>query len=229
MVVINLIMEGNPPQGVLNDNANLMTNTVVLRQSLNNFYQRLLGRTDIRVVVDLGANKNSSVYKYARNKEDNTYLYVDLDAPSTDISQWFTAKQQAAAGKGLSFDQASDADHVFFMIQEMEAWFLKQPSCIETWASEKGYCREHNDEVLEQHSLIRGKDIEQIAKPSDKLGDIIKHFYVELKKDGVKGKKVKYNKMKSAPGLIDALNVVDLLQVDAQLSQFKVCLENKTT
>ena len=214
-------MEGAPPQTVLNTSAMLMNTTNVLRQSLNCFFRRLLNRSDIQVAVDLGANKNSSVYKYARNKTADTYLYVDLDAPASGIARWFTDKQNAAAAKGLAFSQENDEGHVFFMIQEMEAWFLKQPLCIVTWAKAKGYFREHSNEVLPEHPLIKGKDIESIVKPSGKLADIIKHFYVEVKGDGSKGKKVKYHKMKSAPGLLDAIDTDSLVSIDTQLARFK--------
>lgn len=224
MVRITLIMEGAPAQTVLNASATLMNNANVLRQSLNGFFQRLLKRSDIQVAVDLGANKNSSVYKYAREKTADTYLYVDLDGSSDTIPQWFDNKQKAALTRGLAFCQDSDEDHVFFMIQEMEAWFLKQPLSIETWARQSGYIREHCEEELSNHSLIKGKDIESIPKPSDKLRDIIKHFFVEKNVDGSKGKKVKYHKMRSATGLLDSVDVDALVAVDYQLSRFKSTL-----
>lgn len=226
MVIVNLIMEGASPTGVLNSSAMLMDNTSVFRQSLNKFFQRVLNRSDIRVVVDMGANKNSAVYKYARNKNAETFLYVDLDAPAGSIPQWFSLMEKETTRKGVTFSEVADCDKVFFMIQEMEAWFLKQPVCIERWASTKGYIRDHSDEDIGLHSLIRGKDIESIGKPSDKLALIIRHFFSEQDNAGKKGRKVKYHKLKSAPGLIDALSAETLLSEDKQLRRFKAILSS---
>ncbi len=104
---------------------------------------------------------------------------------------------------------------VFFMVQEMEAWFLKQPGCIERWRIEEEYERKHPDENIAEHSLIRGKDIESIRKPSDKLRTLIKKYISDGKKS------VKYGKLASAPGLLDNLDVATLLPLDRELQRFK--------
>ncbi|MDO7873534.1 DUF4276 family protein [Hymenobacter sp. ASUV-10] len=46
-------------------------------------------------------------------------LLVDLDGPSASRTAWLAAKKLT-----------SHADHIFFMVQKMEAWFLAQPKLL---------------------------------------------------------------------------------------------------
>ena len=104
--------------------------------------------------------------------------------------------------------------YIFFMVQEMEAWFLKQPDCLNRWAESVGYDRKSSELDIADHSLIRGKNIEEIAKPSEKLAILIKRFFC-------KGSKaIKYGKLKHAPQLLDSLNVDLILPLDSELQRF---------
>ena len=51
-------------------------------------------------------------------------------------------------------------------------------------------------------------------KPSEKLKIIMKRFFVKNKKAA------KYGKLKTAPGLLDALNVTALISLDDELRRF---------
>jgi hypothetical protein len=50
---------------------------------------------------------------------DHVLLLVDLDGPSATRTAWLAAKKLT-----------SHTDHIFFMVQKMEAWFLAQPTLL---------------------------------------------------------------------------------------------------
>ena len=63
-------------------------------------------------------------------------------------------------------------------------------------------------------SLIKGKDIELISKPSVKLALIMRRFFF-------KGSKAaKYGKLKTSPQLLDSLDIDSLLPLDLELQRF---------
>ncbi len=108
------------------------------------------------------------------------------------------------------------------MIQEMEAWLLKQPDAIEGWAKSRNYKHFTNRGHVSTHYHIAGKDIEQISKPSEKLKDILKQTFQsdKLRKNG-KAKGVEYGKLKTAPSMLRYINVPQLVSCDAELSRFR--------
>ena len=107
------------------------------------------------------------------------------------------------------------------MIQEMEAWFLKQPDCLERWGAAQGYTRMKNETAIADDNQIAGKDIESLSEPSKIVGIIIQRYFERALPDGQK-KKVKYGKLKSAPAIIDHLDEHALVAVDEELHRFKV-------
>ena len=122
---------------------------------------RLLGREDIRITVGFG-------YRNAAKRfvEDNSYnyLFVDSDTPKVQIKGWFEKLKTENMNKPILIPLERQ-DDVFFMVQEMEAWFLKQPECFEKWAKIEGYVKSDSSDIR-NHSLIRNINIEDIAKPS---------------------------------------------------------------
>ena len=110
---------------------------------------------------------------------------------------------------------------MFFMIQEMEAWFLKQPDCLERWGAAQGYTRTNADTAIAADNQIAGKDIESLSKPSRIVGVIVQRYFERTLPDGKK-KKVKYGKLKSAPSIIDNLDEQSLVTIDKELFRFKV-------
>ncbi len=99
-------------------------------------------------------------------------------------------------------------DHVSFWIQEMEAWFLKQPESIELWAEDEGLTRKKGPETpLSEHPSIRDKDIEHLQqKASFLMGVILRQVFApqEKAKKSATGKvrDLKYGKLRHAPGII---------------------------
>jgi hypothetical protein len=204
MVEISLIVEG----GDISNNIDALTanNTESLRQALNKFFTRLLGRDDISIKLNLGGGNKNAVKMFLNDTSHKTILFVDSD--HLDTNKWYNEDMK-------DFNISDDKkEYIFFMIQEMEAWFLKQLNCLDIWAEKEGYNRKQEGDIS-QHSLLKNKNIEEIKKPSDKLATILKVYFEK------KGKPAKYGKLKTAPALLDALDTSSLLPLDNELQRFK--------
>lgn len=215
MVNLNIIVEG----GTFDQNAGDETfnNVESFRESLNKFFTRLLKRDDISVRVDVGAGYRNAAKTFVKKAKDH-YLYVDSD--DKDTNKWFDRLGNKDPNKAIIIP--TDAkDKVFFMIQEMEAWFLKQPECLERWGHEQGYTRKQPEKAIAADNQIAGKDIESLSKPSKITGVIVKRYFERTLPDGKK-RKVEYGKLKSAPAIIDQLDEQALATVDKELYRFKV-------
>ena len=64
------------------------------------------------------------------------------------------------------------------------------------------------------------KNIEDISKPSQKLGIILKHYFIK------NNKSAKYGKLKTAPALLDALKTSALKPLDNELQRFCQFINN---
>lgn len=204
MVEISLIVEG----GDISNNIDALTanNTESLRQALNKFFTRLLSRDDISIKLNLGGGNKNAVKMFLNDTSHKTILFVDSD--HLDTNKWYNEDMK-------DFNIPEDKkEYIFFMIQEMEAWFLKQLNCLDIWAEKEGYNRKQEGDIS-QHSLLKNKNIEEIKKPSDKLTTILKVYFEK------KGKPAKYGKLKTAPALLDALDTSSLLPLDNELQRFK--------
>lgn len=215
MVNLNIIVEG----GTFDPNAGdeTFSNVEALRESLNKLFTRLLKREDISVRVDVGAGYRNAAKMFLKNATDQ-YLYVDSD--NSDTSKWFDKLNHPDPSKAIIIS-AEAKDKVFFMIQEMEAWFLKQPECLDRWGKTQGYKRVKDDIKISEDNQIDGKDIESLSKPSQILGVIVQRFFERTLPNGKKIK-VKYGKLKSAPSIIDELDEDALVSIDKELYRFKV-------
>ncbi|MBR5822785.1 MAG: hypothetical protein IKY67_01420 [Paludibacteraceae bacterium] len=216
-MVVNVFVEG----GVINGNVDATTsnNSEALREELNRFIQRALGRDDISIVV-----KKCSGYKEALKEfikaTDDSYLYVDLDRKPELRDEWFSS----LLDDGIEIPQKK-TDHISFWIQEMEAWFLKQPEAIELWADDESLIRKPGQNLpLSEHPSIKDKDIEHLQhKASFLLGVILRQVYApqeKVKSASGKVRDLKYGKLRHAPGIIAHLNPVDLISKDIELKSF---------
>ena len=217
MVRLHVIVEGGVP--AVNVEAETSNNVEALRESFHQFFNRLLGRDDLDVVVEVGYGNRNAVKMFIAAQGDSC-LYVDSDRPSSELQGWFDEMANGNPQMPLVVP-VDKRQHVYFMIQEMEAWFLKQPESIDRWASANGYQRRHahKDESISGHSLVRGKDVETINKPSVVVATLVKAFFE--KEAGGRIKSARYGKLKTAPAMLDALDVNDLLGRDGELARFK--------
>lgn len=219
-MVVNVYVEG----GIINGNVDATTinNSEALREELHRFMQRALNRNDISVVV-----KKCSGYKEAAKQfinaaqEEENYLYVDLDRKPELRNEWF----KSLSDDGLVISQGK-TDHVIFWIQEMEAWFLKQPEAIELWAEDEGLKRKPGqNSPLYEHPSIKNKDIEHLQqKASYLMGVILRQVFAPQEKgrksSSGKVRDLKYGKLRHAPGIIAHLNPSDLISKDNELKSF---------
>lgn len=215
MVNLNIIVEGGTLDPNVSDDT--FNNVEALRESLNKLFSRLLKRDDISVRVDIGAGYRNAARMFVKHAA-NHYLYVDSDDVDTD--RWFDKLDNPDPNKAIVIP-ADAKDKVFFMIQEMEAWFLKQPECLDRWGKAQGYIRQKRGIEIAADNQIAGKDIEGLSKPSRIVGVIVQRYFERVLPNG-KPQKVKYGKLKSAPGIIDQLNEQALVAVDKELLRFKV-------
>lgn len=216
MVRLSLIVEG----GVYPNNVSVETanNVESLRQSLHKFFIRVLGREDIAITIFMGAGNRNAARQFVES-DAVLGLFVDSDFPPEEKYRWFD-KLVNEEHPELTIKVPEDRiPFVFFMIQEMEAWFLKQPDCLERWAMSEGYSRKDAHLPIAGHSVIRGKDIELISKPSEKLAIIMKRFFFKNKKAA------KYGKLRTAPLLLDGLDVPALVRSDTELQRFRAIVK----
>ena len=211
MVTVTLFLEGGAPLAQQKANVAIAENAETLRKSLHLFFKRLLSRDDISIVLQLKSNCRSAAMSFAA-ATDCVYLYIDSDCFPDSVDDWIDRYNENGDELQLSEEQKK---RIFFMVQEMEAWFLKQPECLERWAHDENYIRLHTEQSIAEHSLLKNKNIENIRKPSNVTSTLVKHFY---KKPN--GNKVKYGKMKSAPGILNHIDVGNLLPIDAELQRF---------
>lgn len=217
MVRLNLIIEG----GVYADSVSVETanNAEALREALHNFFTRLLNRDDIEITIFMGNGYRNAAKKFVAASVPIS-LFVDSDLPPDEKYQWFEKLINDNEPDKTIVIPEEKKESVFFMIQEMEAWFLKQPMCMDKWADKEGYKRKNSEEIS-QHSLIKGKSIENINKPSKKLEILLKTFFEKNKKAA------RYGKLKTAPALLDALDVSELESLDKELQRFHSFVKDK--
>jgi len=212
MVEITIIVEGGVVH-VDSPDVNTIDNSQVLRQSVNRIFSELLNE-NVSIIIQMGAGYRNAAAQFVKSTEQAIFLYVDLDDVRGNIPNWFSKLETENPQKPIIIPD-SKKGNVFFMIQEMETWILKQPQAIENWANSNKYERKHLTESIDSHKSIRSKNIEDIRKPSNVLDIIIQYYYRNNKK-----KKVKYGKLKTAPSLLDCLDVLTLKNNDSEIDRF---------
>jgi len=215
MVNISIIVEG----GANDTNASMATidNSNALRESLYRVFSQALNRNDISIEVHMGAGNRNAARAFVGAGTD-TFLYTDLDTDASHRGDWFI--KMSTGTNPINIPDAK-ISYIFFMIQEMEAWILKQPEAIEQWAAANNFKRYPEAIPVAQHRHIAGLNIEEISKPSDKLADILKQtFQSDKKRKNGKSKGVIYGKLKYSHELLDQLNISKLVLEDNELMSF---------
>ncbi len=216
MVKLNIVIEGGIPLN--NASADTANNVESLRQSLHNFFSKVLDKDNFEITIHMGYGFRKAAKMYIQG-ENSDCLYVDSDEPKKNIYKWYEKLvNQENPEKTITIPE-NRKPRIFFMVQEMESWFLKQPKCLDHWAIKEGYQRKHPEEEIINHSLIRGKDIEKVNKPSEKLGILLRHYFEKTLPNN-KRKLAQYGKLKTAPGLLDSIDTQTLISLDAELQRF---------
>ena len=112
--------------------------------------------------IKMGNGVKSTIDKFLHSKSNMNFLLIDLDAEASK-------KKDKLSEYGLK----EHKDYAFFMIQEMEAWFLSQPKILDDF-----YGKKISDK-------IPNKKAEEFPKPAEYLMDLTKqsHFRKINKKD----------------------------------------------
>ncbi len=214
-MVIRIIVEGG---AYPNNNTHSATDLTldgseVLREELKKFFVAVLGIVDISIIVSYQAGYKNAAKVFIAKPEEN-YLYTDLDDVPERRTDWFTHLEE----DGIAIPDERKSD-VFFWIQEMEAWFLKQPQCIEVWANDRSI---KIKKPIAEDPLIAGKDIEHLQHKPSYVMKVIFHRDLESTRKGKNGKiqKMEYGKLRHAPRIIPYLIPEDLIEKDAELRAF---------
>lgn len=222
MVTIVVYAEGGVIGGT--EDARTISNSNALREELNRFMSKALNYDEIRIVVKASAGYKNAAKFFINESSDQKYLYVDLDRKPEDRDGWF----EDLAEENITIPDTAKA-RVFFWIQEMEAWFLKQPKAIERWAEEEQFENKKSDlDPISEEKSIKDKDIERLQhKPSVILSNILRNRYLSNERDkNNKRKKFVYGKLAHAPGIISHLDEVDLQAKDTELTSFLSSVKN---
>jgi len=222
MVTIVVYVEGGILEG--NENARTMSNSNALREELNRFMSKALNYDDIRIIVKTSAGYKNATKFFINDASELKYLYVDLDRRPEFRNSWFDDIEK----ENIRIPDI-DKKRVFFWIQEMEAWFLKQPQAIEKWAEyEQFETRKKNLSPISEEKAIKGKDIERLQhKPSLVLSNILKSRYLSNNLDkNNKRRKLIYGKIEHSLGIISQLDEIDLLSKDSEFSSFISSVKN---
>ena len=216
-MVIRIIVEGGALPNTAN-NAHSETDLTldgseVLREELKKFFTAVLGIADISIIVSYLAGYKNATKVFIAKPEEN-YLYTDLDDVPERRADWFTHLEE----DGIVIPDERKAD-VFFWIQEMEAWFLKQPQSIERWATDRNI---KIKKPIAEDPLISGKDIEHLQHKPSFVMKVIFQRDLENTRKGKNGRiqKLEYGKLRHAPRIIPYLIPKDLMAKDAELRAF---------
>jgi len=136
--------------------------------------------------IKLGNDKAATIRKFKHSNHQISLAMIDLDGKDIiDRSEIIKIKNDDLCKLGV-YDER---ERVFYMVQEMEAWFLSQPEVLEQY---------YNDKKIV--SRIPKKNSELIPDPSDILQKITKDT-----------KKGKYHKVRDGVALLCKLDIEKLI------------------
>lgn len=156
-----------------------------LRQGFNKLLsQKLIGFMP-RIVM--GDNTPQTIKKFI-NCKNRGFALVDLDSPESERH-----------AKVELYNLAGN-DSLFFMIQEMESWFLSQPDVLDNF---------YGHDISKR---IPQKNVKDIKNPAEFLMEITRHT-----------KKGKYHKVKHG---VELLKKLDANKLEECFSDFASLIQN---
>ncbi|MEM0992848.1 MAG: DUF4276 family protein [Bacteroidota bacterium] len=127
--------------------------------------------------VLMGKGKLQSINKFKNSKAAFSFLLIDLDNPE-DLKEEELHK----------LDLAAYSERVFFMVQEVEAWFIAQPEILDKYYG------------IDLSKKLKNKDPKQIKKPSRLLEQLTKKNKINEP----------YHKVRHASELLERLDTQQL-------------------
>jgi hypothetical protein len=179
-VIIFIEGESNSPNGDL-------------RQGFTKLFKKILVNNLPSTI--LGDGKSQAIKKFLKNKRecDLALLLIDLDKPISEL-------EQDLKDNNLE----SKRGDVFYMIQEMESWFLSQPKILDVF-----YGRDNSKKsISEKLSTKKAVDFNQPGKELKRLT-----------KNTLKGE---YHKIRHATEL---LKLIDPFKLERDFDDFKMLIQ----
>ena len=155
-----------------------------LRKGFRILFEKKL--KDIMPQIKLGNDKKSTIRKFVISTDGISLALIDLDGK--DISD-INSIEKIKVRDLTDLDIKERKEFVFYMVQEMEAWFLSQPEILEQYFGD-----------LKIATRIPKKRSELIPDPSD--------FLQKLTKNTKKGE---YHKVKDGVALLCKLDIEKLI------------------
>lgn len=145
--------------------------------------------------INLGGGKFHTIRKFLNNQleADAILLLVDLDGPEAE-------KEQDLQRNDLSLKQ----QNVFYMVQEMESWFLSQPVVLDTFFGPDPNSKKVSDKLSKRKAI-------DIVHPKEVLKNVTKD-----------SKRGTYHEMKHA---VELLKLLDAEQLESDFIDFKNLVE----
>jgi hypothetical protein len=135
--------------------------------------------------IIMGNDKNSTARKFLHSKMPSAYALMDLDGKEIRNKN---SIEELKTNDLSKFNRTHQRDFVFYMVQEMEAWFLSQPEILQ----------EHFTDL--KSTKIPKKNSQFIPNPSVFLQKLVKNT-----------KKGEYHKVKDAVPLLCKLDIEKLM------------------
>ena len=162
-----------------------------LRQGLSKLLAQKLNHKLPSIV--LGDCKTQTINKFLKNRRpcDLTLLLIDLYKQDNEINQDLKNNQLLA--------RQSD---VFYMVQEMESWFISQPKILNAFYGCDNNKKKISDKLLKKKAT-------EISKPNEELIKITKT---------TQNRSEPYHKIKHA---IELLKLLDATKLEDDFTEFK--------
>lgn len=141
--------------------------------------------------INLGGGKSQTIRKFVKNKfeADEFLLLIDLDKPEE-------AKEQDI----LDHDLLAHREKVFYMVQEMETWFISQPKMLDSF-----FGVDHKKKKVSEK--LTKRTLTDISDPK-----------TELKNATKDSKRGEYHEIKHG---VELLKLLDAEQLEESFLDFK--------
>ncbi len=201
---VTIYIEGSTNTPELNAEADTVDNSTVFRENFYKLFSQKLSNDQFDLSIQpIGTITQARLQlKSISEQKINGVILIDLDGPKNE-------KQARLKANYYNLDTTK----IFFMIQEMEAWILSQPSKIDDCLLKDGCIRKKQGEKIANNTLLKNKHPQDIEHPSDKLDTILSQYFDIIKKKRGKSKTSpkRYKKMKDGPNLIGHLILDELI------------------
>lgn len=164
-----------------------------LRQGFSKLLEKKIPRNLPR--IKLGGGKSIVVNHFLNNKfEAKSLLLFDLDGPDDSREKDI-----------VDYKLIAQKENVFYMVQEMESWFLSQPFVLDEFYGPTKTGHKLSDK-------LKGKDVQQISDPKKELKTITSQL----------NKGERYHEIKHA---VELLKRLDATQLESDFPDFRKLIE----